>query len=141
MITKKMLRFSPGDRVRNPKNGNTGTIESVRWNAIHNEDEYVIRWDNMAMMTYLAVDVDSVWEYIPPTLPAPGQQMQVFINGQHIPHVDDAKYTVDRFAELKQATSKFPSFPGSDHNCIPINVGFNIPKMVCKHCNKDLPNE
>lgn len=60
------MKFKVGDFIRVIRDSGAGTVGRIKgtsWNSIHQEEEYVMKWDHDPReYTYKPSDVDHLWE-------------------------------------------------------------------------------
>lgn len=83
-------KFAPGDSFRAIKENSNGThhtgkIYRISFNAILQDDEYIVEWDHYpkgSHICYNCEDGDREWEHYTPTKLVTGSQAVLKVNGQ-----------------------------------------------------------
>lgn len=112
------MKFSKGDRIRSKDTGLEAEITGVVVHPFLLINQYHVVWDGFpsAMVTYVADDVDSLWDLVSKNITV------------KLPHaIDFIPLSLD-FNNIKSSC---------DHKWV--EVSFAHSKMVCFHCDAEMP--
>lgn len=110
------MKFQKHDIFRVSQNGLQGEIVDISFNSIHQENEYIVKWDHHGRYeSYPTNECDPVWELVSRTSYIKGNQS-----------IEFTPIEITMSNSVKVECNGYHTW---------IDVGFHFTKEVCKHCN------